>query len=220
MDTTMEHDELKAAWQSLDRQLERQNHLDLQLLRDNRVEKARRGLRPLLFGQALQFLLGVGMTLLGVGCWTRSGEVAGLFASGIVLHAFGVLTAVMAALTMAFASSIDYAAPVVTIQKQMVRLLRFHSLNSALCGAPWWVMWVVVVLCFAGLGGAAAGAATPAWIWISLAIGVAGLAATWAYFLRALRRGEAPMAGLMHDGADGIRHGRRLLDDIARFEQE
>lgn len=219
MDIPMELDDFKAAWRTLDQRLARQQRIDLELLRERRTEAARRGLRPLAVSQVLQFLLGVGLIVLGVACWTRNTGTPGLLASGIALHAFGVVTTVMAGLTLALMGSIDYAAPVLTIQKQMGRLLRFQTLNSYLCGLPWWIMWLLVVVGFAGLD-ATAPVATPAWISASLAISLVGLLATWAFGMWQLRCiGQDPQRP-RHDGADGIRRGQRLLQDIARFEQE
>jgi hypothetical protein len=83
-------------------------------------------------------------------------------------------------------------------------------------------MWVLVVVAFAGLGPVDPQATTPAWIWISLAIGVAGLLGTWCFFLWKRRtlaqraRGDACVA----DGADGIRRSQRILDEIAQFDKE
>lgn len=220
MDTTMEPDDLKAAWQSLDRRLQRQNDLDLALLRDRRTEQARRALRPLQVGQGLQCVLGIGLILLGIACWTRNTHVPGLFATGIALHAFGVVTAVMAALTVALARTIDYAAPVLKIQRQLLRLQRFYLLNANLCGAPWWIAWVLVVIAVAGLGHVDANAPTPIWISVSLLVGAVGMVATWAWMLwpRTSRNDATP--GYAGDGCDGIRRGRGLVDEIARFEQE
>ncbi len=215
----METEDLKAAWQSLDRQLQQHNRLNLALVRDTKIDKARRGLRPLLVGQLLQAALGVGLILLGLACWSRNIEVPGLFASGIALHAFGVLTVVMAALTMGLAALIDYSAPVLVIQKQMARLLRFYTVNSSLCGAPWWIAWVVVVIAVAGLGDVDAAAPTPAWILVSLVLGVVGTLATWGWtLLRGERTRDASVT--CADGGDGIRRGQRLLDEIAQFERE
>jgi hypothetical protein len=220
MDTTMELDDFKSAWRTLDERLARHERINLELLRERKKETARRGLRPLAWGQALQFLLGIGLILLGVACWTRNTEITGLLATGIALHAFGVLTAVMAALTLALMASIDYAAPVLTIQKQMARLLRFYTLNAYLCGLPWWIMWVLVVVGFAGLGEVDPAAPTPAWISISLGIGLCGLLVTWLWSVWHGRRTTDDPHRACHDGGDSIRRGRRLLDDIARFEQE
>ncbi len=90
MDTTMELDELKHAWQALGRQLERQEAIQWQLLRERKLERVRHGLRPLVWGQVLQMLLGLGLIALGVACWTGNAGVPGLFWSGVLVHAFGV----------------------------------------------------------------------------------------------------------------------------------
>src|SRR5690606_16747456 len=103
-------------------------------------------------------------------------------------HAFGIVTAVLAALTIVLAANIDTSAPVLAIQKQMARLLRLFVLNAKVCGAPWWIMWVPVVVGFAGLGEVDPAAGTPAWISISLGIGVVGLLGTWAWSARAMSR--------------------------------
>ena len=216
----MELDDFKTAWRTLDDRLARHERINLELLRERKVDTARRGLRPLAWGQWLQFLLGVALIVLGVACWTRNTDVPGLLAAGITLHAFGVLTAVMAGLTLALMAAIDYAAPVVTIQKQMARLLRFYTLNANLCGLPWWIMWLPVVVGFAGLGDVDRAAPTPAWITVSMAIGLCGLLATWAWGLWHARRTADGPHRACHDGGEGIRRGRRLLDEIADFERE
>ncbi len=52
----MELDEMKQAWQALDHRLEQQHALSLQLFRDGRLDTLRRGLRPLVWGQAMPFI--------------------------------------------------------------------------------------------------------------------------------------------------------------------
>ncbi|HRP71245.1 MAG TPA: hypothetical protein PK743_01225 [Luteimonas sp.] len=222
MDTTMELDDLKRAWQTLGLQLETTQALQWELLRERKLDKARRHLRPLIWGQLLQLALGIGLIVLGVACWTRNTDVPGLLATGIIVHAFGVVTAAMAGLTIALAGSIDYSAPVLRIQKRMALLLRFQTLNSNLCGLPWWVMWVLVVVAFSGLGEVDPAAGTPPWIAISLGIGVAGLLGTWAWSAwRGKRGARTKESGFsVADGADGIRRGRQLIEEIARFERD
>lgn len=214
----MEPDALKAAWRTLDARLARHDDLQLELLRAHRLDAARRGLRPLVWGQVLQMALGIGLIVLGVACWTRNLHVPGLFATGLVLHAFGVLTTALAGLVLALAGTIDYTAPVTKIQRRMDRLLRLQSLNSNACGAPWWIMWLLVVVGFAGTGHAGATARTPAWIAWSLGIGVAGLLATWAWAAWRARHGDE--ARTHGDGTDGIRRGRRMIEDLRKFETE
>lgn len=214
----MELDELRTAWQALGRQLERHDALQLRLYREDRLDAARRGLRPLLVGQALQAVLGLALLLLGLACWTRNADVPALLATGLVLHAFGLANIVLAALTIGLAATIDHGAPVLDIQRRLARLLRFHGLNAAICGMPWWIMWVLVVLAVAGLRGIPAGSGTPGWITLGLGIGVAGLVATGLYAW--LRRPppvdpDAPRC----DGGDGIRRSQRILAELAEFER-
>ena len=166
----MELDDFKSAWQSLDARLALQNRLQLELLHERRFDRARRNLRPLLFGMGLQAALGLFLVLLGIACWKQNLDAPGLFASGIALHAFGVLHIALAGLVGGLALSLDYAAPVLAIQKRLRLLLRLQVFNSNACGAPWWVMWVVVVLGFAGLSPTRASGPTrpgsgSAWRW-------------------------------------------------------
>ncbi|HBK45320.1 MAG TPA: serine/threonine protein kinase, partial [Xanthomonadaceae bacterium] len=121
---------------------------------------------------------------LGVACWSRNGGAPGLLAAGILVHAFGALTAAMAGIALGLSASIDYAAPVLEIQKKTARLLRFQTLNAGLCGHPWWIAWLPVTLALAGLDAQAARAIAPAWIWSGLVVGALGLLGSWAAHLR------------------------------------
>ncbi|RZA20839.1 MAG: hypothetical protein EOP93_04840 [Lysobacteraceae bacterium] len=219
MDAIMELDDFKSAWQALDARLARQDRLQLELLKERKLEQARRNLRPLLLGMGLQMLLGIGLVLLGVGCWRQNPDVPGLLATGIILHAFGVLHIAFAGIVTGLARTVDYAAPVLAIQKRLRLLLRMQVLNSNTCGLPWWILWVLVVVGFAGLSPHRPVGPTPTWIWISLALGVVGMLATWAWSARATRKSGDPLARV-DDGADGIRRNLRLVDDIERFEHD
>jgi len=148
----MEPDDLKAAWQSLETRMARSDAVHLALLRETRLLRAKGQLRPLKIGHWLQAALGIALIVLGVACWTRNTDVAGLLVAGIAVHAFGVLTILGATATLVLAGRVDYAAPVLQIQRQLAALLRVYALNAGLCGAPWWIMWVPVVVAFAGLG--------------------------------------------------------------------
>ena len=215
----MDLDDIKAAWQTLDARLARQDALQLELLRGQKQAQARRNLRPLLFGMALQAVLGIGLVLLGVGCWRNNLDVPGLLAAGIALHVFGILHIALAGIVTGLATTLDYASPVLAIQKRLRLLLRVQVLNSNLCGAPWWILWVLVVIGFAGLSPERVPAPTPTWIWISLVIGTIGTLATWLWAARGSRGPRDPLAR-MDDGADGIRRSLRVYDDLERFERE
>ena len=214
----MELDELRNAWQALGRQLERHDALQLRLYRSNRLDAARRGLRPLILGQTLQVLLGIALLLLGLACWTRNTDVPALLATGLILHGFGLVNIVFAALTIGLATTIDHGAPVLDIQRRLARLLRLYGLNAAICGMPWWIMYVLVVVAVAGLRGIPVDAATPGWITLSLAVGVTGLVATGLFAW--LRRPRPIDDGTPRcDGGDGIRRSQRILAELAEFER-
>lgn len=219
MDMTMELDDLKLAWQALGRQMERQEAIQWQLLRDRKLDRVRRGLWPLALGQVLQLGLGIGLILLGIGCWTRNAEIPGLLATGVLVHAFGVATAALAGITLGLIGSIDYSAPVLEIQKQMGRLRRFYAINALVCGLPWWIMWLPVLVAFAGLGGVDPSAGTPSWIQVSLAISVAGLVANAAGAWILHRRAVAAGRGGLLDESSALRRGAALLDEVAEFER-
>ena len=179
----MEHDDLKAAWQSLEAHMARSERMQLALLRETRMTRARGHLRMLRLGHWLQSALGLGLIALGAAFWTRNAGIPGLLAAGLALHAFGVLSILGATLTLTLvlAARVDYSAPVLVIQRQLAALLRAYALNSTVCGLPWWIMWLPVVVAFAGLGDVPHGAGTPARITWSLAISAVGLAVTWRY---------------------------------------
>lgn len=216
----MEPDDLKTAWQALGQRLERQEEIQWQLLRDRMLDKVRGSLRPLFWGQALQVILGLCVLLLGIACWKRNLDVPGLFATGIVLHVFGLATMVMAGITMGLIATVDYAAPVMRIQKKFALLRRFHAINANVSGLPWWIMWVLVVVGVMGLGDVDPSAGTPMWINASLAVGVIGWIATMGvmYWYNRRRAGDDQAADAGE--SPGIRRGRQLLDEIARFERD
>ena len=107
----MELDELRTAWQALGRQLEHHDALQLRMYRSDRLDAARRGLRPLVWGQALQIAFGLALLLLGLACWTRNTDVPALLATGLILHAFGLLNIVLAALTIGLAARMSSGLP-------------------------------------------------------------------------------------------------------------
>jgi len=221
----MELDELRQAWQTLGHQLERQQDLQWQLLRDRKLDRLRGYLRPLVWGQVLQILLGIGLILLGIACWSRNSDVPALLATGIGVHVFGVVNIMLAGITLGRVSRIDYAAPVVSIQKQNAHLLQVYLRNSSGCGLAWWIMWLPVTMAFAGLARIDLAQQAPAYIWSGILVSVIGLAGTWFYLHRSQRRrsanGQATQVDAnAGDGGDGIRRGQRLLDELARFERE
>lgn len=221
----MELEEFRQAWQTLGQQLERQQDLQWQLLRDRKLDRLRGYLRPLMWGQVLQILLGIGLIVLGVACWSRNSGVLSLFATGVGVHVFGVVNIMLAGITLGRIGQIDYTAPVVSIQRQNARLLQVYLRNGSVCGLAWWIMWLPVTMAFAGLARIDLVQLAPSYIWSGIAVSVVGLAGTWFYVRRSRRHRTAagrapPVDARTGDGGDGIRRGQRLLDELARFERD
>ena len=218
----MELDDLKQAWQTLGRQLERHDALNLQLLRDSKLDKARGSLRPLFWGQIAQILFGLLLLSIGVGCWIQHRDVPHLLAAGLSVHVFGVLTIAMAGVTLGMIARLDHAAPVVTIQMRLARLRRFYLINGMSTGLPWWVMWMPVVMSLAGLGGGDLLARAPQMVTWGLAVGVVGLLGTWWFHRWVHQPRRADLGRRLDEGAAGssILKAQRLIDELAKFERE
>ena len=219
----MELEDMKAAWQTLDRRLEQQHALNLQLFRDSRVDKARRGLRPLFWGQVAQIVFGALMILLGVSVWSSHREATQLLVSGIIVHVYGVLAIMLAGITLGMIRRLDYAAPVLTIQKQLAQLRSFYIRGGMIVGLSWWLFWIPFVACFfAWLAGVDFFAGMNGAIGWCVAVGIAGLLATWAFHHWAQSSGRAHLRKAMDDSMTGSSLGKAksVLDEIRRFEQE
>ena len=227
MDTTMELDELKQAWRTLGRQLERHDAIQLRLYRDSKLDKARSSLRPLVFGQLMQLLFGLPFLLLAVALWTRAGASSlplpwTTLAAGIFVHAYGLATVVLAGLTLGLIGTVNYSAPVVVIQKQLARLRRFYIFNGMIVGLPWWLMWVPVLMVLGGLGDVDLYARAPSMVWTGLGIGVAGLLGTWWFHRWSRQPARLRLGKRLDESCTGgsIRKAQALLEEIAEFERE
>lgn len=222
----MELDELKSAWQALDRRLERQDAINLQLFKDRKLEKVRRSLRPLFWGQLMQILFGIPFVVLGVAFWTEHRDVFHLLAAGLSVHLYGVLSIAFGGITMGLLSRVDDSAPVLQIQKRLAKLRRFYVVSGLILGMSWWVFPIPLGMTIVGLIGVDLYAIAPRAIWIGLTCGFAGLALTW-LTLWGLRRwadrtGRLSVLKRCDESAAGesIRNAQRNLDEIAQFERE
>jgi hypothetical protein len=217
---TMELDEMKLAWQGLDRRLEQQHALNLQLFRDGRMDKLQRGLRPLVWGQAIQMVIGALGLLVLAPIWIAHWRDPAVLIAGVVMHAYCVGLIIVGAVVQGQVARIDYAAPVLTIQRQLLKLRKTYAVGGALVvGLPWWFLTAPLLVV---LTRGAIMVNAPEVIWIQLGIGAVGLLATW-WFHRWSRRPErAALARKLDDSTTGgsIRRAQAAIDEIARFEQE
>ena len=214
----MELDDMKLAWQTLDRRLDLQNALQLHVLRQTQLDKTRWKLRRLYWGKIVQILFGDALIYFGIMSAIRHYNVAHLLVCSLFMLAYGLLTVVFGGMTIGKIASIDYTLPVVDIQKRVRALKRTYTLASLCLGLPWWFLWIAIfVLEMKANLGIDLFVTLPAFIWINMAIGVAGFVATAWY----LRRRTARSVG-MPDDTDvprSLREAKGELEEISRFEK-
>lgn len=222
MEHIMELDELKVAWQMLDRRLEQHNAINLQLFRDGKTDKVRSSLRPLFWGQVAQILFALPFIALAALLWMTGPQGVAVIAAGVVLHAYGVVTIIAAGVVLAQIRKIDYSSPVLDIQVQLARVRALYIRSGMLAGLPWWFLWIVVLMVFAGLGDVDLLTTAPSLVWGALAIGAAGLLATWWFHRWARRPERAEFGRKMDDSLTGgsLRKAMAQLDELKRFQRE
>lgn len=218
----MHPDELKHAWQALDLRLQRHDRLQLQAMLRQDLQRVRGSLRPLLWGQLLQLPFGLACIALASLLWRLQALPAHLIAAGVALHVYGVVTVAMAGIVLARLLRIDYAAPVLEIQRQLAHTRRWHVVAGLLCGLPWWLLWVPVLMALAALAGVDLLAHAPAMVWLGLGVGVAGLALCAALYKRSRDPARPRLAWLVDRwlGGDSLRRASTLLDEAARFTRD
>jgi hypothetical protein len=224
MEAAMELDDLKTAWKTLDRKLELDNALRLAELRDRKAERMRHSLRPLAWGQSLQLLFGAAVMLMGAACWARHLDNGVMVACGLVVHAYGLAVVILSGNVVGKARAIDLGEPVVAMQLRLARLRKAYLVSSRIAGHSWWVMWMPMLVVLIGL----AYPVLPgplhiaAWIWSTLAVGVAGLGATWLFHRWAHQPKRAELGRRMDDyfAGDALRRAQAQLDELMRFERD
>ena len=220
----MELDDMKLAWQAIDARLARQEALAFQSFRERKFDRLRRGLRPLVWGQAAQMACGIAAVFWGVVFWSTHLGYWRAMACGIAMQVFGILMIAFAGKLLFSLRGIDYAAPVLDIQRRLAAMRAWRVRVEA----PLWVllgsfMWIPAVLMLMlgdadrvgfDLWRAAPGLAT----WLALN-GAFALALALLVYLLLRRAGRARWLENNFAG-NAIRRAEAVLDEIARFERE
>ena len=223
MESTMELDDLKQAWQTLDRRLQQQNAINLQLLADSRVRTAKSGLRWLRVRSALQIALGVALTIFFAIFWIEHRDNIVLMASGLVMHAYSVLLIIAGVVELLLLIRIDYAEPVVTIQRYLTLYRQWRNRCMPWLGLSQWLLWIPeTLIMFKFWLDADIWANAHEVVYIFLAVGTAGLLGSmWLMYWSpaALRRRVTSYLDETNAGP-AVMRAQASLDEIARFEQE
>jgi len=122
----MELDEFKLQWQEMDRKLDRSIALNLRLLTEKRTRKSKLRLAPMLLLQPIQILIGLALTIFFARFWIANLGTWSLVISGVFLHALSIGLIIDAAVRTLLIVRINYASPVVTIQRYLALLRRWE----------------------------------------------------------------------------------------------
>ena len=214
-------DDLKPALADLDRKTSQAHSLSLAAYKEQRLDRTRASLRPVLWEHAGQIALGVLIALaVGPFWWNHRAEL-GLLVSGLVLHLYAVLMIALGSRVIVLVRTLQLDAPVVQIQKALASLRRSYVMTGFVVGMPWWLLWIPLISVVFGLDPIAE--VSQPWLVINLVIGVAGILGTL-WFFRHLW--TAPVDSERRRGAEesvagkSFKSARAFLEEIARFERE
>lgn len=211
----MELEELKQAWQSMSRQLEKQNALALQSFKDRGMDKVRHLLRPLRWGQRFQIFAGAVLMLFAAPFWTGNLDNLRFATYGLLLHAYGLMLVLTAARNLYLQSELDTSLPVVELQKRLAALTAWRLREAVLYSVSGCFIWIPLVLTLFALMGADVWVNVPSMVVGMVLSGFACLALIYG-LVRVPRLRRA-----LEDSSIGrsMLRTQGLLDEIARFER-
>jgi hypothetical protein len=217
----MELEELKATWQTLEQQMKRGNAINLALYNHQKLAKARSMLRPLVVGQMLQLFFGILVVLFAALLWMTHPTAVAVIVAGVIVHVYGIVCIVAAGVILNAIRKLDYDGSVLEIQDRLAHVRRAYVLSGIIAGLPWWFLWIPFLMVLLGLGHVNLYANAPLMIWLSVGVGVVGLAAMlWLY--RYSRTGHAGVRRFVDEAMVGrsLLRAQEQLEEIRRFGQE
>lgn len=134
----MELDELKSSWQ-LDRRVD--ERILRRLLTETLSRKARWRLAPVLIGAVLNIAIGALFAFVWGMFWTAHLARPVVASAGIALHLAGIGLIVIGVVRVALVLRIDYAKPVLEIQRSLADLQKFEARSFY---AVWFGCWVLL----------------------------------------------------------------------------
>lgn len=216
-----ELDDLKAAWQTLNRNLERQHALALHQFKESKLVRFRSGLRPLAAGQVIQLVGGLILTGFAAQFWVNHVGEYHLMIYGILFQGYGMMLAGFAVRDLILIHRIDYGAPVIAIQKEIASLRAWRVRAGMWLAVAGCFIWLPLILLVPHFLGADRGTLSPqSAVWLILNILVCLALAGTAVHL--FRRGKGRLAKALRESAMGrsVNRAQALLEEIAQFERE
>ncbi len=215
----MELDDFKTAWQSLDRRLAEQNALSFTLYKETKLTQVKATLRPLLIGQVVQLIAGIAMNFLFAPFWVDNLDKPHLMLCGMALHAYGIMFIVLAARELYVINGIDYAAPVLGIQKQLADLRTWRIRIAPIFAVTGSVIWIPLMLVIFAWLGADVWTTDPNVVYWFFASALISLAIVFGIIFWLRRPNRRNLAATLDESSSGksIRRALRILEDVERF---
>ena len=223
MDTTMELDELKQAWQTLDRRLQQQNAMQLTLFREQKIGSVKTSLRLLFWGQVLQMIFGIATVATGVWLWRHFPNNTAILISGVIVQLYGIATIIASDVVLSDIARIDRSLPVLEVQQRLTKLRRNYLIGGAVVGLPWWLLWMVPPVILLSLHAQHTGQTSlPLAVFGWSAFGIIGLLATLCFYSWLRRPGREALAKRLDDSAAGssLRKAQAELDALKDYTEE
>lgn len=172
----MELDDLKVAWAQMEQRVSAAETLVLNLQAESRLDRMRRTLRWLGWGQAVHCLFWMWFVAVVAPFWIEYRHVPHFLISGLVLHAYGVAVICVGVVQLLLIGRTYYTTPVVTFQRRRAELERFRIVSGLAVGLPWWILWAVVAIVGAQkFLHVDLYAHSTVWFWNSVAVGWVGI---------------------------------------------
>ncbi len=215
-------DDLKTAWQALDRKLERQHAFASRQFKETKLAKLRGGFRPLVAGQTIQTIIGLMLTLFAGSFWFDHISTPHLMICGLMLHAFGLMMMVFAIRDLAFIHGIDYDAPVLAIQKQLGELRAWRLRAGVWFAVAGCLIWAPGLLVLFYLAGTDVWVHKPVVVCWYVASSFLCLVLSYGLLWWSRRPGQERLAKYLQDSSAGksITRAQAMLAEVERFERD
>jgi hypothetical protein len=213
-------DDLKLAWKELSLKLERQNALSLHQLKQEKLARFRSDLRPLVCGQLVQLVLGA--IIVGFFAQFSIQHMANthLLICGMLLMIYGIMFIAFATRDLVLIRQIDYAAPVVSIQRALAELRAWHVRAAAWYGLTGSVVWLPVMIVVLYLLGADFSMDKPQKIYWLISTAVVCLASNVGLMLLARSHGKCGQWLRESWIGRSVTRAQAALTEIEEFERE
>ena len=217
-----ELDDLKATWQTLNRNLERQHKLALHQFRESKLSRFRAGFRLLVAGQIFQIICGALLSLIAGSFWFDHLGVVHLMVYGMSLHVYGLMLIIFAARDLFLIKCLDYAAPVLALQKQLADLRAWHVQAALWFGVTGCFIWIPLLLMIFKRLGADVWVQHPDVVGWLLLSGVIPLVVMAGIIFWSRRPGKEKFASSLVNSSVGraVKRAEALLAEIESFERE